>query len=95
MIFEPVTEEILRKFPDKRSELVGYKYKMFDIEEFKGMLSMPSKDEINRSQNRKKTKNDASSEPKFSVKRQSRRNTRCSLISRRMFWLLSRTKSMR
>ena len=54
LIFEPVTEEILRKFPDKRSELVGYKYKMFDIEEFKGMLSMPSKDEINRSQNRKK-----------------------------------------
>ena len=66
LIFEPVTEEILRKFPDKRSELVGYKYKMFDIEEFKGMLSMPSKDEINRSQNRKKTKNDTSSEPKFS-----------------------------
>ena len=66
LIFEPVTEEILRKFPDKRSELVGYKYKMFDIEEFKGMLSMPSKDEINRSQNRKKSKNDASAEPKFS-----------------------------
>ena len=40
LIFEPVTEEVLQKFPNKRDALKGFKYKRFDIEEFKGMLSM-------------------------------------------------------
>ena len=64
VIFEPVTEAVLRKFPDKQNELKGYKYKVFDMEEFKGMLSMPSKDEILRSKKSRKT--ESSSEPKFS-----------------------------
>ena len=46
LIFEPVTEEVLQKFPNKREELKGFKYKRFDMEEFKGMLSMPTRDEI-------------------------------------------------
>ena len=62
LIFEPVTEEVLQKFPEKRDKLKGFKYKRFDIEEFKGMLSMPTRDEINRS----KGKSKESSEPKFS-----------------------------
>lgn len=45
LIFEPVTEEVLQKFPNKREELKGFKYKRFDMEEFKGMLSMPTRDE--------------------------------------------------
>ena len=36
LIFEPVTEEVLQKFPNKREELKGFKYKRFDMEEFKG-----------------------------------------------------------
>ena len=64
VIFEPVTEAVLRKFPDKQNKLKGYKYKVFDMEEFKGMLSMPSKDEILRSKKSRKT--ESSSEPKFS-----------------------------
>ena len=35
LIFEPVTEEVLQKFPNKREELKGFKYKRFDMEEFK------------------------------------------------------------
>lgn len=62
LIFEPVTEEVLQKFPAKRDQLKGYKYKRFDIEEFKGMLSMPSKDEINKSKGKSKD----SSAQKFS-----------------------------
>ena len=62
LIFEPVTEEVLQKFPNKREELKGFKYKRFDMEEFKGMLSMPTRDEINRS----KGKSRDSSAQKFS-----------------------------
>ena len=62
LIFEPVTEEVLQKFPNKRDALKGFKYKRFDIEEFKGMLSMPTRDEINRS----KSKSKDSSAAKFS-----------------------------
>ena len=39
---------------------------MFDMEEFKGMLSMPSKDEINRNKRKGKSKSNSDSEPKFS-----------------------------
>lgn len=66
IVFEPITKEVRRKFPEKYDALEGYKFKMFDMEEFKGMLSMPSKDEINRNKRKGKSKSNSDSEPKFS-----------------------------
>ena len=66
IVFEPITKEVRRKFPEKYDALEGYKFKMFDMEEFKGMLSMPSKDEINRNKRKSKSKSNSDSEPKFS-----------------------------
>lgn len=67
LVFEPVTEEIRRKYHDKpdfsdlveknkdnkelleftekMTDLSGFKYKRFEIEEFKGLLSAPRTDE--------------------------------------------------
>lgn len=39
IVFQPVTEEILDKFPEKASEIKGFKYKVFDIEALKEQLS--------------------------------------------------------
>lgn len=66
IVFEPITKEVRRKFPEKYDALEGYKFKMFGMEEFKGMLSMPSKDEINRNKRKGKSKSNSDSEPKFS-----------------------------
>lgn len=52
LVFEPVTDKIANKFPDK--ELKGYKYKRFDTDEFKAMLSVPPANE----QNSKKKKDE-------------------------------------
>ena len=38
LVFQPVNDEILNKFSSKRDELTGYKYKKFNIDEFKGLL---------------------------------------------------------
>ena len=40
LVFQPVNDEILNKFSSKRDELTGYKYKKFNIDEFKGLLSL-------------------------------------------------------
>ena len=52
LVFEPVTDEVLGMFPAKRSQLRGYKYKKFGIDDFKNLLSVPTKEE--RGMNRKK-----------------------------------------
>ena len=54
LVFEPVTEKILSKFPEKREELEGFKYKRFETDEFKSILSVPPLDEQNRSKSKKK-----------------------------------------
>ena len=36
----------MQSSPNKREELKGFKYKRFDMEEFKGMLSMPTRESI-------------------------------------------------
>lgn len=41
LVFQPVTEAILAKFPDKAADIKGYKYKVFDIQELKEQLSPP------------------------------------------------------
>ena len=48
LVFEPVTEEILRKFPDMRGELKGYKYKRFSCDELRSLLSVPTPEERGR-----------------------------------------------
>ena len=63
LVFEPVTEKILNKFPDRREELKGFKYKVFDTDEFKSLLSVPPQEEQNK--NRKKDEK----EPKYSRER--------------------------
>ncbi len=45
LVFQPVNDEILNKFSSKRDELTGYKYKKFNIDEFKGLLSAPTEAE--------------------------------------------------
>ena len=82
LIFEPVTEEVLQKFPNKRDALKGFKYKRFDIEEFKGMLSMPTRDEINRS----KSKSKDSSAAKFSRDKPLTEKYKVFSDLRRTFW---------
>lgn len=76
LVFEPVTEEIRRKyhgkpdfsdvveknkdnkelleFTEKMSDLSGFKYKRFEIEEFKGLLSAPRTDERENCKSKKK-----------------------------------------
>ena len=54
LVFQPVTEEILNKFSEKRDELIGYKYKRFNIEEFKGLLSAPTEAEREPTKGKKK-----------------------------------------
>lgn len=63
LVFQPVTDEVLSKFPAKKAELRGYKYKKFDIEEFKGLLSAPTESE--RENSKSKKKKDSASEKKF------------------------------
>lgn len=41
LVFQPVTDAILAKFPDKAADIKGYKYKVFDIQELKEQLSPP------------------------------------------------------
>ena len=41
LVFQPVTDEVLDKFPDKAQEIKGFKYKVFDIQELKEQLSPP------------------------------------------------------
>lgn len=41
LVFQPVTQEILDMFPDYASEIRGFKYKVFDIQELKEQLSPP------------------------------------------------------
>lgn len=41
LVFQPVTEEILDRFPDKAQDICGFKYKVFDIQELKEQLSPP------------------------------------------------------
>ena len=53
LVFEPMTDEVLGMFPAKRSQLRGYKYKKFGIDDFKNLLSVPTKEE--RGMNRKKS----------------------------------------
>lgn len=65
LVFEPVTEKILSKFPEKREELKGFKYKRFETDEFKSILSVPPLDEQNRSKSKKKD----DPEPKYSRER--------------------------
>lgn len=48
LVFEPVTEEILRKFPDMCGELKGYKYKRFSCDELRSLLSVPTPEERGR-----------------------------------------------
>lgn len=48
LVFEPVTEEILKKFPDMRSELKDYKYKRFKCDELRSLLSVPTPEERGR-----------------------------------------------
>lgn len=76
LVFEPVTEEIRRKyhgkpdfsdvveknkdnkellaFTEKMPDLSGFKYKRFEIEEFKGLLSAPRTDERENCKSKKK-----------------------------------------
>ena len=65
LVFEPVTERVLSKFPEKREELKGFKYKKFETDEFKSLLSVPPLDEQNRNKNKKKD----DPEPKYSRER--------------------------
>lgn len=65
LVFEPVTEKVLGKFPDKSEELKGFKYKRFETDEFKSLLSVPPLDEQNRNKNKKKD----DPEPKYSRER--------------------------
>ena len=39
LVFQPVTKEILDRFPDKAQDIRGFKYKVFDIQELKEQLS--------------------------------------------------------
>jgi plasmid replication initiation protein len=39
IVFEPITKEVRRKFPEKYDALEGYKFKMFDMEEFCGLTT--------------------------------------------------------
>ena len=41
LVFQPVTEDVLERFPDKARQLRGYKYKVFDIQALKEQLSPP------------------------------------------------------
>ena len=41
LVFQPVTKEILDRFPDKAQDIRGFKYKVFDIQELKEQLSPP------------------------------------------------------
>lgn len=41
LVFQPVTEEVLDKFPDKAQDIKGFKYKVFNIQELKEQLSPP------------------------------------------------------
>lgn len=41
LVFQPVTDDVLKMFPDKARELRGYKYKVFDIQALKEQLSPP------------------------------------------------------
>lgn len=54
LVFEPMTEQIYAKFPEKREALAGFKYKRFDMEEFKGLLSVPAKEEMDKKKAAKK-----------------------------------------
>lgn len=58
LVFEPVTEEVLKKFSAKRDELRGFKFKRFDMDEFKALLSVPRDDEKEKA-SRSKKKEDA------------------------------------
>ena len=55
--------EILNKFSSKRDELTGYKYKKFNIDEFKGLLSAPTEAERESTKSKKK-KDPASADKK-------------------------------
>lgn len=41
LVFQPVTPDVLKMFPNKAKELRGYKYKVFDIQALKEQLSPP------------------------------------------------------
>lgn len=57
LVFAPVTEELLRKFPEKRDDLKGYKYKKFRCDELRSLLSVPTPEE--RGRGRKKNGDEA------------------------------------
>lgn len=63
LVFQPVNDEILNKFSSKRDELTGYKYKKFNIDEFKGLLSAPTEAERESTKSKKK-KDPASADKK-------------------------------
>lgn len=54
IVFEPVNEQILSKFHEKRNDLVGFKFKKFDMDEFKALLSVPRDDEKEKGSRAKK-----------------------------------------
>lgn len=41
LIFQPVTKEILEKFPDKAADIQNFKYKVFSIQDLREQLSPP------------------------------------------------------
>lgn len=50
IVFQPVTDEILNKFPDKAPDIEGFMYKVFDIQELKEQLSpAPDRDRGSKS----------------------------------------------
>ena len=65
LVFQPVNDEILNKFSSKRDELTGYKYKKFNIDEFKGLLSAPTEAERESTKSKKKKEPASADKKKF------------------------------
>lgn len=65
LVFQPVNDEILNKFSSKRDELTGYKYKKFNIDEFKGLLSAPTEAERESTKSKKKKDPTSADKKKF------------------------------
>ncbi len=64
LVFQPVNDEILNKFSSKRDELTGYKYKKFNIDEFKGLLFLHPQRQRERVHKEQKKKDTASADKK-------------------------------
>lgn len=75
----------MNKFSSKRDELTGYKYKKFNIDEFKGLLSAPTEAERESTKSKKKKDPASADKKKFDRENRCLKSTRLSQSLKRMF----------